>query len=81
MKQSNSVEETAGAVNQISSNIESLERMIESQAACVTQASAAVEQMIGNINSVNNSVGKMIESFTTLQEHSQIGFETQNNAN
>lgn len=81
LNQSNSVEETAGAVNQISSNIESLERMIESQAACVTQASAAVEQMIGNINSVNNSVGKMIESFTTLQEHSQIGFETQNNAN
>ena len=81
LSQSNSVTETAGAVNQISSNIESLEKMIESQAACVTQASAAVEQMIGNINSVNNSVGKMIHSFSTLQNHSNEGFATQNNAN
>ncbi len=79
--QSGSVAETAGAVNQISSNIESLERMIESQAACVTEASAAVEQMIGNINSVNNSVGKMIDSFHILQNHSNDGSNTQNNAN
>ena len=80
ISQASSVTETAGAVNQISSNIESLERMIESQASCVTEASAAVEQMIGNITSVNNSVGKMINSFTTLQEHSTVGFNTQNNA-
>ena len=79
--QAGSVSETAGAVNQISSNIDSLEKMILSQAACVTQASAAVEQMIGNINSVNNSVGKMISSFKTLQEHSNEGSTTQNNAN
>lgn len=55
--------------------------MIESQAACVTEASAAVEEMIGNINSVNISVGKMISSFSTLQKHSSEGFSTQNNAN
>ena len=53
LTQADSVQETAGAVNQISSNIESLERMIESQATCVTEASASIEQMIGNINSVN----------------------------
>lgn len=81
LAQAGSVSETAGAVNEISSNIESLERMIESQAACVTQASAAVEQMIGNINAVNGSVGKMINSFTTLQQHSNEGFSTQKNAN
>ena len=81
LTQAGSVSETAGAVNEISSNIESLERMIESQAACVTQASAAVEQMIGNINAVNGSVGKMINSFTTLQQHSNEGFSTQKNAN
>ena len=81
LNQADSVQETAGAVNEISSNIESLERMIESQSACVTQASAAVEEMIGNINSVNNSVGKMIESFETLEQNSNTGITTQNNAN
>ena len=81
LNQAGSVQETAGAVNQISANISSLERMIESQSASVTQASASVEQMIGNINAVNNSVGKMIESFNTLQAHSQVGFTTQTNAN
>ena len=81
VSQADSVNETAGAVNQISSNIESLDRMIESQASCITEASAAVEQMIGNINSVSVSVGKMIDSFRTLQEHSSVGFSTQNNAN
>ena len=51
--QANSVHQTAGAVNQIASNIESLERMIEKQSSGVTEASAAVEEMIGNIRSVN----------------------------
>ena len=81
ISQSDSVNETAGAVNQISSNIESLEHMIESQSSCITQASAAVEEMIGNINSVSNSITKMIGSFKTLEEHTSLGFSTQNNAN
>jgi len=81
INQAASVNETAGAVNEISASIESLERMIESQTSCVSAASSAVEQMIGNINSVNNSVGKMITSFKTLQQHSNEGFTTQNNAN
>ncbi len=79
--QSDSVNETAGAVNEISSNIESLEKMIQSQVSSVSQASSSVEQMIGNINSVNSSVGKMITSFTTLQKHSNEGFDTQSKAN
>ena len=40
-KQAGSVAETAGTVNEITSNIQSLERMIQSQATEVTQASAA----------------------------------------
>ena len=81
LNQSNSVTETASAVNEISSNIESLERMINGQSASVSQASSAVEQMIGNIESVNASVGKMISSFDHLAENSNIGIATQNNAN
>ncbi|MBR1722212.1 MAG: hypothetical protein IJ727_07005 [Treponema sp.] len=37
--------------------------MIEKQAQGVNTASSAVEQMIGNISSVNNSVEKMADSF------------------
>ena len=37
--------------------------------------------MIGNINSVNCSVQKMIKSFTQLEEHSNRGIETQSHAN
>ena len=81
MNQANSVQETAGAVNQISSSIDSLEKMIETQSESVVEASSAVEEMIGNISSVNGSVGKMITSFRTLQQNSDIGTATQNNAN
>ena len=48
--------------------------MISSQSAGVTQASTAVEEMIGNIGSVSNSVLKMNQSFGELQSHSQEGF-------
>lgn len=79
--QAGSVQETAGAVNEISNNIGSLEKMISTQSDYVQQASAAVEQMIGNINAVNNSVQKMIKAFTVLEQHSNLGIETQANAN
>lgn len=79
--QAGSVQETAGAVNEISNNIGSLEKMISTQSDYVQQASAAVEQMIGNINAVNGSVQKMIKAFTVLEQHSNLGIETQTNAN
>ena len=44
--QSNSVQQTAGAVNEIASNIESLGHMIEKQSSEVSDASAAIEQMM-----------------------------------
>ena len=49
--------------------------MISSQSAGVSQASTAVEEMIGNIGSVSNSVLKMNQSFGDLQSHSQEGFD------
>ena len=64
-------------MNQIASNIESLERMIEGQSSGVTQASAAVEEMIGNISSVNQSVEKMAGSFKSLEENTQSGIVKQ----
>jgi len=77
LNQSASVEETAGAVTEISQNILSLEKMIENQAAGINEGSAAVEQMIANIGAVNNSVGKMAESFGSLQESAGTGITRQ----
>lgn len=55
--------------------------MIQAQSENVQQASSAVEQMIGNISSVNASVGKMIASFDQLEEHSNTGIANQTNVN
>jgi methyl-accepting chemotaxis protein len=54
-----------------------LENMIQTQSTGVTQASAAVEQMIGNISSVNMSVDKMAVSFKSLQSNTQNGIVKQ----
>jgi methyl-accepting chemotaxis protein len=55
--------------------------MIISQSAGVQQASAAVEQMIGNISSVNSSVEKMADLFTSLQQHAEGGIQKQSIVN
>ena len=47
--------------------------MIHQQAEGVTQASSAIEEMIGNIQSVNTSVDKMAESFSQLEKQAQSG--------
>ena len=51
--------------------------MIEKQASGVASASSAVEQMIGNIESVNSSVEKMARSFSNLESTSRTGIEQQ----
>ena len=55
--------------------------MVENQSSGVIQASTAVEEMIGNINSVSTSVERMNNSFGNLQHHSQEGFEKLNIVN
>ena len=60
-KTSDSINETSIAMEDITKGINNLTDMIDNQVAGVTQASAAIEQMIGNINSVNHSVDTMAE--------------------
>ncbi len=71
------IEDVDKAINGIAENINSLENMIEMQASGVTQASAAVEEMIGNISSVNISVEKMANSFATLGKTTNEGIMRQ----
>ena len=73
-EQKTGVTQTVSAVNEITSNIDSLERMIQNQSSSVTQASAAIEEMIVSIASVNQSVDKMVTSFSMLRDKAQDGF-------
>mgnify|MGYP002856451350 CR=1 FL=1 len=76
-----SVENTAGAVRGISTDITDLDSLVETQSSSVTQASAAIEEMIGNISSVTNSVDKMALSFESLNANVQTGFAKQQDVN
>jgi methyl-accepting chemotaxis protein len=55
--------------------------MIGKQSSEVSDASAAIEQMIGNIKSVNVSMDKMSESFDGLAKSAQTGIQMQLNVN
>ena len=66
-----SKEDLVVAVNEITGNIESLERMIGSQGKIVTEASSAV----------NMSMDKMSGSFESLRANSQDGFSKQQSVN
>jgi len=48
--------ETAAAVNQITTNIQSIKGRVMSQSASVTQTNATMEQVVSNINKLNGHV-------------------------
>ena len=50
------MDQTASAVNQITSNIQSIKTRVINQSASVTQTNAAMEQVTVNINKLNNHV-------------------------
>ena len=70
-----SVMGTSDLVSQISSNIGTLNQMIDSQVDAITQASAGIEEMIGNIQSITASVDKMAGEFTELNAATVEGIE------
>jgi methyl-accepting chemotaxis protein len=53
---SSNMTETAAAVNQITSNIQSIKGRVINQSASVTQTNATMEQVITNINKLNGHV-------------------------
>jgi len=60
-------------VNQISGQIKSLEESIFTQTSSITEASAAVEEMVGNISSISSVTEKMAAQFKTVGEASEEG--------
>ena len=78
-KQSNCVDATADSVREVADNISRLDSLVLEQAKGTENASAAVEEMVGNIHSVNNSVEKMAERFEMLLLDAQNGSSMQDN--
>ena len=64
--QSEAVSNTTTILGRSAENVNNLENLVEAQAAGITESSAAIEQMLGNISSVTSSVRKMADSFTEL---------------
>jgi len=79
--------ETAAAINEITSNVQSVKGRVINQSASVTETNATMEQVIANINKLNDHIAKMaanVSSVTstlinnaanvkTLQEASEVG--------
>ena len=61
------VNKSTAGINEIATNIVNLDGMINSQAASITEASAAIEQMIHNIGSISGST-KPIEKIVARSQ-------------
>lgn len=64
--QSNSVNDTQNILSTSAKSTQLLGDLINNQTAGITESSAAIEQMIGNIASVSSSVKKMADNFSIL---------------
>jgi methyl-accepting chemotaxis protein len=73
-----SVDTSTKAVNEIASLIEMLEKSVASQTTSMSQGSAAVEEMVGNIASIGNVTEKMAAQFKTVSDASNEGVRVQN---
>jgi methyl-accepting chemotaxis protein len=71
--QMHSAAESSEAVRRIARNIDSLDNSISTQAASMSQASAAVEEMIGNIASIGGVTEKMAFQFKTVGDAATSG--------
>jgi len=71
--QADSVSSVSSAVDQIVKNIERLDGQIHDQSAGITEASASIEEMVGNIGSITSSMERMASEFGSLAEAANDG--------
>ena len=71
--QSVAVSETSNVLENSRSSVAELVDLVNNQVAGITQASAAIEEMISNIAAVSNSVKLMAESFKILDSNVGAG--------
>jgi methyl-accepting chemotaxis protein len=75
--QMESVNNSSQAVQRISESIKELDESITVQTSSMNEASAAVEQMVGNITSISSVTEKMESQFKTVGESSDRGSSIQ----
>jgi methyl-accepting chemotaxis protein len=71
--QDQSVVQTSGAIDTIISSIGSLDNAVHTQAAHITESSAAIEQMVANIASIRSVVTSVGRTTDTLSKSSEAG--------
>jgi methyl-accepting chemotaxis protein len=79
--QMESVKTSSQAVHRISDHIKSLEESVAIQTTSMSQASAAVEQMVGNISSIGAVTEKMASQFETVGKAADEGSRIQRESN
>jgi methyl-accepting chemotaxis protein len=75
--QMDSVNAASQEVNQIAGTIKGLEESIAIQTSSMSQASSAVEEMVGNISSIGSVTEKMTTQFKTVGEAAVKGSQIQ----
>jgi methyl-accepting chemotaxis protein len=58
--------ETAAAINEITSNVQSVKSRVINQSASVTETNATMEQVIANINKLNSHIEKMASNVSSV---------------
>ena len=75
------VEKSVETLGTITSDIGTLDGLILGQSSGVAEASASIEEMMGNISSIHQSVDKMAASFSSLISRAQNGASKQEEVN
>ena len=76
-KQSEALSLVKEKLNANSNDIKTLDGLIENQSAGIIESSAAIEEMIGNIDSVTRSISKMSEEYRELIKITEEGKDRQ----
>jgi methyl-accepting chemotaxis protein len=71
--QMESADTSTVTVKELSALVKTLEKSVLTQTSSMTQGSAAVEQLVGNISSIGGVTEKMAAHFKTVSEASQEG--------
>ena len=75
--QQDNIHSSSGTIQQMNGHSKTLEETINSQISSMEQASAAVEQMVGNISSIGSVTAKMAAQFETVGEAAKKGIQIQ----
>lgn len=75
--QRQTVQENSHTAQELFGDIAKIDDLAVTQASSITQSSAAIEEMVSSINSVDQIVNKMAQQYRDLYEAGEIGREKQ----